>query len=218
MKRQALVEPSSFQAIEGDIWVVPHTNRIFWSRLKSEFVVTVRMLVLTIEEEVILQREISFHLIQTERTIAILHLCGGTVWSFGLHIDGGYRFHIGQRILAQIDLSILYIGDADTVKIHSDMLRAERTHVDCFQASQSTIILYLYARKVLQGISHGCRGKVLQSAPRYCLTWCKIMRFLTDTHDIIQWERVTMQSFLLMRTVTIYALRITRGHTHTQQC
>ena len=107
MKRQPLVESSSLQTIEGDVGVVPHANRIFWSRLKSEFVVTVRMLVLTIEEEVILQREISFHLIQTERTIAILHLCGGTVWSFGLHIDGGSRSILWSRLQSLILVGIV---------------------------------------------------------------------------------------------------------------
>ena len=88
------------------------------------------------------------------------------------------------------------------------MLRPERPHVDGLQSAQSTIVLNLHAREILQGIGHGGGRQVLQHLALEGLTGCKVMRALAHTHHLVERERVAMN-----RT---YILRMTWHHTEAQ--
>lgn len=48
------------------------------------------------------------------------------------------------------------VGETHPVNIHAHMLRTERSHIDGFQTSKTSVILDLHAGEIFQGV--GDRG------------------------------------------------------------
>ena len=204
MRGKAFVETCSLQTVKGNIRVVPPSDSIFRSRLESELVVTVSMLILSVYKKKILDREIALHFIESERPVSIFGIKRCAVWLFRLHVNSGgrsifrrrlktlvlvgviqrHRLHIRQRIFAQVHLSILSIRYPYSVEIYAYMLRTKRTDIYRLQASQPSIVLYLNAREIFQGICNRISGKIMKILARQSLTGSKIMRTLTHTNHV----------------------------------
>ena len=140
---KSAIESGSFDPIECDVGVVATAHRVLLLRTEAETVVAFGVLIFGIYKQQVLQREITLHLVQSERAASILHGVCSLGRTSGLHIHRcsrgilrcrlqafvavgvveRYRLHIAQRVASEVNMSVLRIGDAYTVEIHSHVLR-----------------------------------------------------------------------------------------------
>ena len=91
MCRQSAIESGSLNTIECYVGVVATANRVLLLRAEAETVVAFGVQIFGIDKHQVLQREITLHLVQSERAASVFPLQGGAVGTSGLHVDGGSR-------------------------------------------------------------------------------------------------------------------------------
>ncbi len=87
-------------------------------------------------------------------------------------IEQRYRLKCRQRVFAEVDSTILRIGQPHTVDIDSHMLRTERTHIDCLHASETAEVFNLHTGKILECVGNRSCRHGLQLFSGDCLHCC----------------------------------------------
>ena len=145
MCRQSAIESGSLNTIECYVGVVATAHRVLLLRAEAETVVAFGVLIFGIDKHQVLQREITLHLVQSERAASVLQRVCSLSRTSGLHIYScsrgilrsrlqalvavgvveRYRLHIAQRVASEVNLSVLRIVDAYAVEIYAYVLRTK---------------------------------------------------------------------------------------------
>ena len=92
------------------------------------------------------------------RSVVFRRLHSGTL----LPVVKRHGSHVVERILTQIDLSVLGIAQLHPVVEHAYMLCAHTTHIDRLQSPDTAVILDLHTGKITNGIGYGMDAQPLQ--------------------------------------------------------
>ena len=104
---KSAIESGSFDTIECYVGVVATAHRVLLLRTEAETVVAFGVLIFGIDKHQVLQREITLHLVQSERTASVLQRVSSMSRTSGLHIYRCSRGILRCRLQAFVAVGVV---------------------------------------------------------------------------------------------------------------